>query len=114
MTKTQRFLLPREARATGKRCILFQPCEISIAAALLKCRIQFKDVIEMIFDRAFAASGDKDEMFNTRRARFFNNMLNDRLIDDRQHFFRDRFRGGQKPRAETSDGEDGLADWFHA
>ena len=42
--------------------------------------------------------------------RFFDAVLDDRLVDERQHFFRLRLGGRQEPGAETGGGEDGFAD----
>ena len=42
--------------------------------------------------------------------RFLDAVLNDRLVDERQHFFRLRFGGGKKARAQAGGGEDRLAD----
>src|SRR5262249_17497419 len=39
-------------------------------------------------------------------------ILDERLVDDGQHFLRHRLGGGQDTGAETGDGEDGFAD-FH-
>ena len=42
--------------------------------------------------------------------RLLDAVLNDRLVDQRQHFFRLRLGGGKKPGAEAGGGKDGLAD----
>jgi len=41
----------------------------------------------------------------------FDAVLNDRLVDDRQHLFGLRLGGGQESGTETSGGENGLADF---
>ena len=43
--------------------------------------------------------------------RLLDAVLNDGLIDDRQHLFRLRLGGGQKAGPETCGGEDGFADF---
>ena len=45
---------------------------------------------------------------------FFDAVLNDWLVDERQHFFRLSFGGGKKPGAETCGREDDFANGrFH-
>ena len=50
---------------------------------------------------------------------FLDAVLNDRLVDERQHFLGLRLGGRQEPRAEAGRGEDGFAnavtftDWPH-
>ena len=45
--------------------------------------------------------------------RFFDAVLDDRLVDQRQHFLGLRLGGGQEAGAETGGGEDGFADGRH-
>jgi hypothetical protein len=53
----------------------------------------------MILDRAFTAPGNDQDIFDPGRKRFFNNILDRRFIDDRQHLLRRSFGNRQKPRA---------------
>ncbi|MMZ63709.1 hypothetical protein D1872_259820 [compost metagenome] len=64
----------------------------------------------MIFDRPFALSGYDDNVLNPRGDRFFHNILNGRLIDDRQHFLGHGFGGGQKSRSHPGCGNNGFTD----
>ena len=41
--------------------------------------------------------------------RFFDGVLDDRLVDDRQHLLGHCFRCGKKTRAHAGDGEDGFS-----
>src|ERR1051326_7246284 len=66
----------------------------------------------MIFDGSLAASSDDDDGFDAGSDRFFNDVLNERLINKRQHLFRRRFRGWQKARAQTCRRKDSLADFL--
>ena len=45
--------------------------------------------------------------------RFLDAVLDDRLVDERQHFFRLRLGGGEKAGAETGGGKDGFSDGSH-
>ena len=68
----------------------------------------------MILDGVLAAPGDQNDVVDARGDGLFDAVLNDRLVDERQHFFGLRFGGRQKPRAEPCDGEDGFAhDGWH-
>jgi hypothetical protein len=63
----------------------------------------------MIFDADSIAARDKNEMFDACRMRSVNNQLNHWSIDNRQHFFEDGFRCGEKTRAEASNRDYGLS-----
>ena len=64
----------------------------------------------MILDRVLAAAGDEDDVVDARGDRFFDAVLDDRLVDERQHLLGLRFGGWKKPGAEAGGREDGLAD----
>ncbi len=53
----------------------------------------------MIFHRLLAAAGDKDEFLDPGSHGFFNGVLDQRLVNDGQHFLWHRFGCGQKPGA---------------
>ncbi len=63
----------------------------------------------MIFDSALAAARDDDHRFNARRDRFFDDILDKRLVDQGQHFFRRCFGRRQKSRAQSGGGKDCFA-----
>ena len=44
--------------------------------------------IKVIFDGSLAATGDDNYRFDSRRDRFFDHVLNQGLVDQRQHLFR--------------------------
>ena len=66
--------------------------------------------VEVILDRVLAAAGDEDDVVDAGRDRFFDAVLNDRLVDERQHFLGLRLGGGKEARAEAGGGKDGFAD----
>ena len=84
---------------------------LGLAAALERV-VELVGHVEMVLDDALVATGDEDELLDARRARFVDDMLQDRPVDHRQHFLRDRLRGGQETRAEAGDGKDGFANRF--
>ena len=68
----------------------------------------------MVFDDRLVAAGDEDEMLDAGLARLIDDILDDRLVDDRQHFLGNGLGGGKKPRAETGDRKHCLANSLHA
>ena len=66
----------------------------------------------MLDQRGLAAAGDHAELLDARRARFLDRVLDQRLVDHRQHFLGGRLGGGQETRAEAGDGQNGLAQWL--
>ena len=68
--------------------------------------------IEMILDCALRAAGDEHQGFGARGNRFFDRVLNERLVDDRQHLLRGRLGCRQKTGAASGDGKDGGFDGF--
>jgi len=65
--------------------------------------------IEVVFDGIFAFAGDDDDVLDAGGDAFFHDVLNLRLVDNGEHFFRLRFGGREKAGAESGGGEDGLA-----
>ena len=69
----------------------------------------------MIFDGVLAATGDDDDVLDARGNALFRDVLNLRLVDNRQHFLGLRFRGGQKrvpsPAAEVPPYAPAATEW---
>ena len=68
----------------------------------------------MVFDGIFPFAGDDDDVLDAGGDAFFNNILNLRLVDNREHFFRLGFCGGQEASAESSSREHRFADFLAA
>ena len=66
----------------------------------------------MVFNRRLAAPGDDDDLVTARRHGLFHAILDDGLVHQGQHLFWLRFGGGEKSRAQSGSGKDGLAN-FH-
>jgi hypothetical protein len=66
--------------------------------------------VEVILDRALLAAGDDDDLLDAGRDRLLDGVLDDRLVDQRQHLLRLRLRGGQEASAPAGGREDSLAD----
>ena len=80
-------------------------------AARLEERLELDRDVEMILDRVLAASGDQDDVGDAGRDRLFDAVLDDWLVDERQHLFRLRLGRREKPRAESCGRKDGFAQW---
>ena len=88
--------------------------QVALAAGLEE-RLELDRDVEVILDRVLAAAGDEDDVVHAGGDRFFDAVLDDRLVDERQHFLGLRLGGRQKAGAEARGGKDGLAhEGFHA
>ena len=83
--------------------------ELLALAARLEKRLELDRDVEVILDRVLAAAGDEDDVVDAGRDRFLDAVLNDRLVDERQHFLGLRLGGRKKAGAEAGGGEDGFA-----
>ena len=84
--------------------------ELLRLAALLEEALELDGDVEVILDRVLAAAGDDDDVVDAGLDRFLDAVLNDRLVDEDQHFLRLRLGRGKEAGAETRGGEDGFAD----
>ncbi|OPZ15500.1 MAG: hypothetical protein BWZ10_01743 [candidate division BRC1 bacterium ADurb.BinA364] len=66
-------------------------------------------IIEVILDRALAPARDDQNVIQAGVHGFLDDVLHDRRIDDRQHFFWLRLGGGQKTGAHAGGGNDRFA-----
>ena len=98
----------REAAANFNNCVAAMWPD----AARRQRGVEFEHLVEMILDHALVAPGDEDEMLDAGLLGLVVDILNQRLVDDGQHFLRHRLGGGQDAGAETGDREDGFTD-FH-
>ena len=80
----------------------------------VKREFELELAVEMVLDDALVAAGDEDEMLDAGLARLVHHVLDQRPVDDRQHFLRHGLGGRQEAGAEAGDGEDGFADAGHA
>src|SRR5687767_14134337 len=68
----------------------------------------------MILERVLAAAGHEDHLLDPGLARFLDGILDERPVNDRQHFLGDRLGGRKETSAKTGNREDGLADGLHS
>ena len=64
----------------------------------------------MVLDDALVAAGDEDEMLDAGLAGLVDHILDDRPVDDGQHFLGNRLGGGQEAGAEAGDRETRLCE----
>jgi hypothetical protein len=82
-------------------------------AAGFELALELRRAVEVILDGTLGAAGDEYQLGDTRRDGFLGGVLNERLVDDRQHLLGGHLGGRQEARAEARDGENGLANSGH-
>src|SRR5207245_11533030 len=75
--------------------------------------LQLVGLVEMILDRALVASRDEDHVGDAGSRRFFDRVLDERLVDDWQHLLRARLRRRKKAGAHPRYREHGLRYFAH-
>ena len=75
--------------------------------------LQLKRHVEMIFDSVLAAAGDDRDIANAGLNRLLDDVLDQRLVHQRQHFFGLRLCGRQKSGAESRSRENRFANLHH-
>ena len=78
-------------------------------AARLEERLELDRHVEVVLDRVLAAAGDEDDVVDARGDRLFDAVLDDRLVDERQHFLRLGLGRGEEPGAEAGGRKHGFA-----
>jgi hypothetical protein len=111
MPQPQRLLLP-DIRNPCQRRDLPRYLQQLFLALPLQRRIQLVADVEVVFHRAFAAAGDEDDVLDARSNRLFHPILNDRLVDQRQHLLGNNLGCGQEARAQATCGKHCLADFL--
>src|SRR5262245_520162 len=81
-------------------------------AAIVQEVLELEVRVEVILDRALAATGHDDDLRETRGHRLLDDVLDHRLVDEREHLFRLRFGRGKESGAEPGGRKYRLAD-FH-
>ena len=76
----------------------------------LEVRLEIGRDVEVVFDHALATAGDDDDVGQARRHRFFDAVLDDRLVDQREHLLRLRLGRRKEARAEARGRKHRLTD----
>ncbi len=112
VAEAERRLLPGKTHCAGLGLIAGQNLLLGFLAARFERGVELEHAVEMILDHALVAAGDEHEVLDAGLTRLVDHVLDQRLVDDGQHFLRHRLGGGQDAGAEAGDGKDGFAD-FH-
>ena len=78
-------------------------------ALLLEQVLELVRQVEVVLDRPFLAGGDDDDLLDPGRHGLFHRVLDDRLVDQRQHLLRLRLRRGEEAGTPAGGGEHGLS-----
>ena len=78
-------------------------------AAFFEGALELVADVEVVFDGRLAAAGDDDDLIAAGGQRLFDAVLDDGLVDQRQHFFGNGFGGRQKTCAESRSRKNCLA-----
>ena len=114
VAEAERHLLAGEAGLARRRLQPLQAGELVVLAALRQRVVELELHVEMVLDDRLVAAGHEDEMLDAGFARLVDDILDDRPVDDGQHFLGDGLGGRKEAGAETGDGKDCFADFFHA
>ena len=84
-----------------------------VLAGTLQNTLQLKIVVEVILDHALVAVGHKDHILHSGANGFLHDVLNHRLVVDRQHLLGNILACRQRTRSPARHGNDHLAN-IHA
>ena len=81
--------------------------------AFLACRgelaLELDGLVEVVLQRTLPTSGDHEDVVEPGANRFLDDVLDRRLVHQREHLLGLGLRGRQEPRTEARGGNDGLA-----
>ena len=84
--------------------------ELLDLALLLEQVLELVVEVEVVLDRALVGRGDDDDLLDPGGHRLLDAVLDDRLVDQRQHLFGLRLGRGQEAGAPAGGGENGFTD----
>ena len=111
MAQSQWLLLPRIAEMHQVADGADHFGQFRLAMHLQK-PLQFRRRIEMVLDGVLAAARDNDDVFDARGDALLDDVLNQRLVDDRKHLLGLRLGRRQESRAQARRGQHGFAHSF--
>ena len=83
VAKAKRGLLAGKTGLTGAGEIASQQIQFALFAALAQGLLELELAVEMVFDDAFVATRDENEMLDAGFARLVDDVLDDRTVNDR-------------------------------
>ena len=86
------------------------PGQPLLVALVLQRQLQLEVAVEVVLQGALVAAGDHQDVVEAGRDGLLDDVLDRRLVDDRQHLLGSGLGGGQEPGAEACRGDDSLAD----
>jgi hypothetical protein len=112
MAKPERQLLPGIGELSGGGQPLLQLVEQFALAAVAQRRLELEGQVEMVLDGTFGAPSDEIELLDAGRLGLFHRIMDQRLVDYRQHLLGHRLGRRQDPGAEPGHRKDGFAHGF--
>ena len=74
--------------------------------------LQIGGIVKVVLNGGLAPVGDDQDLFHAGRNSLFHDILQNRLVHQRQHFLGDALGVGQQPGTQAGGGDDGFPD-FH-
>src|SRR5207302_2463469 len=113
MTKSERLGLADVDAIDAVRCDGLNCFEQRRFVPQRKLGFELVGFVEVILDRALVATCDEDHVGDAGGRGLLDRVLDQRFVDDRQHFLRARFRNRQEAGAKAGDGEYRFSDVSH-
>ncbi len=113
VAEAERLGLPDVDAVDARRRGIFHRFQELALVSQRELGLELVGLVEVILDRALVAPGDEDHVRDAGRRGLLDRVLDERLVDDGEHFLGTRLGGGQEPAAESGNGEDGFGDFFH-
>ena len=113
MPQTERFGLADKDEVDAARRHGMHQIQKFVLALGRKIGFQFRALVEVIFNGALVTARDEDHVGDTGGSGFFHSILNERLVDHRQHFLGHCLSSGQEAGAQTGNREYSLTNGFH-
>ena len=107
VSETLRLALADEVDV-GEVARLEHPLKPLVVALVLQLHLELGNGVEVVRDRVLVASDDDQDVVDAGLCGLFDDVLDRRLVDDRQHLLGHRLGGGKEPRAESGGRNDGL------
>src|SRR6202030_3022820 len=105
VAEAQRRRLPDVHARSPARQNPAQRIEQFLLALRLQHGLELGIAVEMILDGALGTAGDEHQCVGAGGERLVDRILNERLVDDREHFLRAGPGDGEESRAASGDGE---------
>src|SRR5262249_27199258 len=110
MAKAERGLLAGISHLARLRQPALQFLEPVGLSAIAQSGFELDGAVEMIIDRALPPAGNKEELLDPGCLRLLDRIMDERLVNDRQHFLWHRLGRGQETRSQPGYREDSFAD----